>query len=158
MRGRVIKKILLNVSCLFLGVVFTGRAIALENAGAINTALGVKTYEIVSRSEEESDEYVHYYPTVYGSIKELKEAGYAKAQEVEAEGAVLLKNDHGTLPLAKGEVSVFGITSVYPVYAGTGCIGTRDTIRQSMQAPAPGQFPHPRLRNSRRAWSAPALR
>ncbi len=120
MRGRVIKKILLNVSCLFLGIIFTGRVIALENAGAINTALGVKTYEIVSRSEEESDEYVHYYPTVYGSIKELKEAGYAKAQEVEAEGAVLLKNDHGTLPLAKGEVSVFGITSVYPVYAGTG--------------------------------------
>ena len=119
MKGRTLKKILFNVFALLLGVVHVGSMIAFENAGAINTQLGIKTYEIVSKSGEDDTEYIRYYESVYPSVKALKEAGFLKAREAEAEGAVLLKNN-GALPLSPGEVSLFGFTSMNPVYAGTG--------------------------------------
>ncbi len=57
----------------------------------------------------------------YSCVAELKAAGLAKAREAEEEGLVLLKNEGSVLPLAAGSrVSLFGITSVDPVYGGTG--------------------------------------
>ena len=57
----------------------------------------------------------------YTSVAELKAAGLLKAQEVEEEGIVLLKNENSALPLAEGTpVSLFGVTAVDPVYSGTG--------------------------------------
>ena len=67
-----------------------------------------------------AEEQAYRYPTEFESVAELKAAGLAKAQEVEEEGIVLLKNG-GVLPLKQGErVSFFGMTSIDPVYGGTG--------------------------------------
>ena len=47
---------------------------------------------------------------------------YAKqiTKDIEAEGAVLLKNSNQVLPLASDTVNIFGWGSISPIYAGTG--------------------------------------
>ena len=122
---RLLKKVLANVSVALLIVVYFGNNIAGSYAGQINSFLGTSTTKIVSTGDSDSDEYTRYYESVYSSIAELKEAGLAKAEEVEAEGAVLLLND-GILPLEGTEVSLFGATAASPVYGGTGS-GAVDT-------------------------------
>lgn len=68
-----------------------------------------------------AEDYPRFYYSEYVNIASLKAAGLEKARQVEEEGIVLLKNDHATLPLASGSsVSLFGITSIDPVYGGTG--------------------------------------
>ncbi|WP_322290284.1 glycoside hydrolase family 3 protein [Paratractidigestivibacter sp.] len=51
---------------------------------------------------------------------ETIEATNKLAVDIEEEGITLLKNDNGTLPLAKGNVNVFGWASTNPIYGGTG--------------------------------------
>ena len=115
-----LKKIFLNVTSVGLAVFMLGSVIASENAAAVNTALGAKTYKIVDAESGKNGEYVRYYESKYDSIADLKAAGYDKSRQAEAEGAVLLKNDNQALPLKTGAVSLFGVTSVDPVYGGTG--------------------------------------
>lgn len=119
MKTKTWKKAALNASAALLAVFYTGNMIALENAGAINSYLGTSTYEVVN-AEDDDGTYARYYESEYSSVADLKEAGYDKATEVEGEGAVLLKNENDTLPLSLGEVSLFGVTSIEPVYGGTG--------------------------------------
>lgn len=54
----------------------------------------------------------------------------ALAVETEAEGAVLLKNEGGALPLGSKRVNVFGAGSVEPFYggAGSGAVTTDDPV------------------------------
>lgn len=113
-----LKKAFLNVSAIGLAIIHVGSVIAGENAAAINTELGVKTYEVVS-DKNDSGEYTRYFESKYSSIAELRADGFAKAREAEAEGAVLLQNN-GTLPLKTGSLSLFGVTATDPVYGGTG--------------------------------------
>ena len=121
---RLWKKIFANVSIGLLVLVFFGNTIAGQFAGQINSFLGTSTSKIVG---QEDGEYTRYYESQYTSVAELKEAGLAKAEEVEAEGAVLLKND-GVLPLKGKDVSLFGATASSPVYGGTGsgAVNTED--------------------------------
>lgn len=116
---RVLKKIFANVMVALLILVYFANGIAGQFSGQINSFLGTSTSMTVTEGDGASAEYVRYYESVYGSVAELKEAGLAKAQEVEAEGAVLLKNN-GVLPLKNPEVSLFGATATSPVYGGTG--------------------------------------
>ena len=115
-RKRLLKKIFANVTVGLFIVAFFGNSIAGQFSGQINSFLGTSTTQIVG---EDAGEYVRYYESEFGSIAELKAAGLAKAEEVEAEGAVLLKNN-GILPLTSPEVSLFGATATSPVYGGTG--------------------------------------
>lgn len=121
-RKRLLKKIFANVTVGLLIVTFFGNSIAGQFSGQINSFLGTSTTKIVGQLD---GEYTRYYETEFNSIAELKAAGLAKAEEVEAEGAVLLKNN-GILPLANPEVSLFGATATSPVYGGTGS-GAVDT-------------------------------
>ena len=53
--------------------------------------------------------------------EERRDNGASVCEEVESEGAVLLKNDNNALPLAAGsKVSAFSHSSVDPVFGGTG--------------------------------------
>lgn len=120
-RKTTLKKIFLNVTSVGLAILVTGSVIANENIAAVNSALGVQTYKIVNdQNEADSSEYIRYYESNYENIAELKKAGYDKVREIEAEGAVLLKNDNHYLPLSDNNISMFGVTSVNPVYGGTG--------------------------------------
>lgn len=116
---RLGKKIFTNIMAVLLVISYFAAGIANEFAGQINSFLGIST----TRTEHlagESDEYVRYFDSTFQSIAELKAAGLAKVREVESEGAVLLKNEGGTLPLQGEKISLFGATAVSPVYGGTG--------------------------------------
>lgn len=68
-----------------------------------------------------AEEPEYRYVSDYSSVAELKAAGLSKAQEVEEEGVVLLKNESDILPLnQESRISLFGVTSIDPVYGGTG--------------------------------------
>lgn len=118
---RTLKKVFLNISAALLTITYVGNLIAAENAGQINAFLGTSTSKTVKIDETLEEDYPRYFESTFQSIADLKAAGLAKVQEVEAEGIVLLKNEGGALPLAAGsQVSLFGITAVDPVYGGTG--------------------------------------
>lgn len=118
---RLLKKIFANVSIGLLIVIYFGSSIAGQFSGQINSFLGTSTSKIVSTdgSDLNADAYPRYFESKFNSVAELKAAGLAKAEEVEGEGAVLLKNN-GLLPLKGKEVSLFGATAFSPVYGGTG--------------------------------------
>lgn len=73
-------------------------------------------------SEASKNVSTEYYKSDYDSAAELSTAGKALAQEVGAEGIVLLKNEGNALPLTSSEknISLFGRTSVDPIYTGAG--------------------------------------
>ena len=70
-----------------------------------------------------------YYTSDYSSPEELLAASEELAARIEGEGIVLLKNDNGALPLTESEkaVSLFGRTSVDPIYTGAGSAATEST-------------------------------
>ena len=62
-----------------------------------------------------------FYEPAYASVEEARVAAEAVAEEVEAGGIVLLRNEGGALPLAAGtRVSLLGRGAADPVYDGTG--------------------------------------
>lgn len=70
---------------------------------------------------EKEDENAQYYRSDFASAEEKQKYGEALCEQVEAEGAVLLKNENHALPLESGfRVSCFSSSSVNLVYGGTG--------------------------------------
>ena len=116
---RLFAKIFTNIMAVLLVLSYFASTVANEFAGQINSFLGIST----TRTEHingGSTEYARYYESAFQSVAELKEAGLAKVREVENEGAVLLKNDSGALPLQGKDISLFGATTISPVFGGTG--------------------------------------
>lgn len=73
------------------------------------------------------DENAIYYPADFDTDEEMLVYGKMISQQVESEGAILLRNKNNALPLAKdSKVSCFSTSSVNLVYGGTGS-GTIDT-------------------------------
>lgn len=114
----LIVKICAVVFTSLFAIAETGGIIAEENANLINQVLKEKTYEII---QNDNNENTDYFETNYDSIASLCIDTQAKAKEVEAEGAVLLKNKNNALPLEQGSsVSLFGYASVSPALGGSG--------------------------------------
>ena len=62
-------------------------------------------------------------------VADATEQSLKMAQQLEAEGIVLLKNDNAALPMASGtKVNLFGFGSIDPIYGGTGS-GSGDTSK-----------------------------
>jgi beta-glucosidase len=119
-------KIILPVCASLLAVLLVGGRIADENAPQISGFL--KTPTSVEIHTGDPNEDTQYYKSNYKTLSELMAAGREKAEEAMAEGIVLLRNENGALPLKEGErkVGFFGMSSVDPVYGGTGS-GNVDT-------------------------------
>ena len=118
MKGLVLK-IYMVVVTFFLGVLFTGTIIASENSTAISNALGSPTYKVENTGEANVD--TEYYKSSYKKLSDLIADGKDLVEEIESEGAVLLKNDAETLPLEKGKkISLFGIAAYESAYGGKG--------------------------------------
>ena len=78
---------------------------------------------------QNEDANAQYYTSDFNSAEEMVNYGLALTQQVEAEGAALLKNDNAALPLAgSAKVSLFGHGSVDLMYGGTGS-GSVDTSK-----------------------------
>ena len=119
MKQKIARKILTVTSMLLSGVMVTATVICNENATAISSMLNVKTFDVVETGDTNQDS--EYYKSNFDNLTDLINAGHSKATEVLEEGAVLLKNENGALPLSKGsKVSLLGVTAYDPVYGGTG--------------------------------------
>ena len=116
----LLQRLAVTATTVVYGVSFTGNLLPLENADAINSALGTASFKTV-KSEDADSQDTEYYKSDYEDLGSLIQAGADMTEEVMSEGAVLLKNDNNALPLASAsKVSVFGVTSADPIYGGTG--------------------------------------
>ncbi|MBO4540373.1 MAG: glycoside hydrolase family 3 C-terminal domain-containing protein [Bacilli bacterium] len=108
MKPSVFKGTFLGFGTLF-ALVLPLLGVARENSAVINNALNVQTYKIIA-NEDQSPEAAEYFKSDYSSLEEVAAAGQRVAEEVEASGLVLLKNDNNALPLkmANPKVSLFG--------------------------------------------------
>ncbi len=91
----------------------------------LNSALGIKT------DVAELDENVKYFTSEFSSVEKQVEEEGKLCTELEAEGAVLLKNENGLLPFSSdAKFSLFSTSSVDPIYGGTGSgqVSTNDAI------------------------------
>ena len=97
-----------------------GRSTMMSYAGTVNQALGIQTSRIINPGGEEGPDY---FQSSYGeltpeNLQLLIADTYEEAMQEEAEGAVLLQNEGGALPLAENErsVTLFGHAVVQPLY------------------------------------------
>ena len=87
--------------------------LANENAGQINSFLGVKG-ETNNVTED-----TNYYPSDYNSLEEMRVAEKANDIKTQEEGSVLFYNNNNALPLnTEKKITLFGRTSVDPIYRG----------------------------------------
>lgn len=119
-------KIAIPVTAFLFALLLMGGVIANENAPQINGVLKTATFREIHTGDPNED--TQYFKSNYKNLASLMAAGRDKAEEAMAEGIVLLRNENGALPLSEGErsVSFFGMSSVDPVYGGTGS-GNVDT-------------------------------
>ena len=87
---------------------------------------------------EHSDPHAEYFQGDFETVEEMIQYGLDLCRQVEAEGAALLMNENGALPLEDGaKVSCFSTSSVNLVYGGTGSgnidASTADTLRTALE-------------------------
>ena len=101
------------------GLLVCGSVIASKNVNAISNFLKQPSFEIVQ--DENSNEDPEHFKSKFNSVKELRQAGKDLVEEIEEEGAVLLKNTNNALPLKKdSKVSLLSVSSVDPCFGGKG--------------------------------------
>lgn len=96
------------------------------------------TFDLLTQSKRtklvNEDESAQYFTSVYATDEERVEAGQKLSEQAEAEGAVLLKNESDSLPLAEGsKVTLFSHSSVDLVYGGTGSAGLDTSSVQTLK-------------------------
>lgn len=69
-----------------------------------------------------------------GTLEEVQANAKTVIEELEAEGAVLLQNDDGVLPLKGTQVNVFGIRAYDSLYTGGGSSGVKRDDNVTLQA------------------------
>ena len=112
--------VLWSILTVLFTVLFAGACIgsnlAFASAQAVNIALKTPTHKTVGK-----DDSAVYYESDFSSVEELEAHDKEIAEQLTGEGAVLLKNDNNTLPLAAGsKVSTLSHSSVDVVTCGTG--------------------------------------
>lgn len=112
---------LASVSSCLLVLSSVGLNCMLGYSGTVNQALGITTSKVVN--EGDAGEDTTYFESDYGELTEdnlkmLISDTYDEAVQEEAEGAVLLKNNDGALPLSDDEkkITLFGHAVVQPLY------------------------------------------
>lgn len=120
---RKLWEILMVVFASLMVVVIGGYSIAMANSAALNNFFNISD----SKADLSDDEEYQYFTADHDSS--TIESYYSEvAEEAEAEGLVLLKNDNGFLPLDKGtEVSLFLCGSADINYTATGSSKPSDT-------------------------------
>lgn len=121
------KKLALALSivfCVLFAALMTAYFVMASFEGQINNYFNIVNYKIV-KDPKVSDDQRQYFKSEFKSNADFAAFEKALCEQVEAEGAVLLKNAQingkNALPLAEGaKVSLFSASSVDIIYGGTG--------------------------------------
>ncbi len=113
------RKVLVFLTSFTFGFLVLVTTIAIDNQGMISAIFQSDTFKVINRS---TDDETIYYESAFSNLEDLIAADKEACQQAEAEGIVLLKNENNALPLTGSDrnVSLFSVTSVDPVYGGTG--------------------------------------
>ena len=129
--------IMMATFAVFTGVGVAARLILPAYTAQINQKFNIVNWKTVE--EGKGDEDTQYFKTEFASIEEQVAEENRLCTELEAEGAVLLKNDNGTLPFkSTDKFSLFSTSSADPIYGGTGsgAVSANDAVnlRKAMNA------------------------
>lgn len=121
---------------IFIAALIVGNVIANQYKSIISIYFNNETSKVVNVDGDTQD--TEYYKSDYASKKALTAAETEVAQQIQAEGSVLLKND-GVLPIKKNaKVTLFGQRSVDFLSSGggSGAIDTKGmpTLKASFEA------------------------
>lgn len=113
-------RILFGVFAVLLAILICATQLAFDRVAVINRVMGTRNTKVITADGEEID--TTYYKSAYKSTAELVDAREKLMVQISEEGSVLLKNN-GALPLKENsKVTLLGIRSSTPVYAGEwGC-------------------------------------
>jgi len=104
-----------------------------QYTSTINAFLHAATFKVEKTGD--SDENTEYYASAWKSTDELVAHENALCEQAEGEGAVLLKNENGTLPLkTSSKFSCFSHSSVDPIFGGTGSGGVDASTAVTLRA------------------------
>ncbi|MBQ6756036.1 MAG: glycoside hydrolase family 3 C-terminal domain-containing protein [Oscillospiraceae bacterium] len=118
-----LRKILIPIMAVVLVIAVAANVGMLAFASVMDDYLGKGERHIV-KSASLPDSAVEYYADLYADNVEAREASYALALQVQAEGSVLLKNN-GVLPLAaESAVTPFGYRYLSPIYGQVSSAGS----------------------------------
>lgn len=133
-KTKKIYKVIANVFVILFGIVLAAGYVLTSNQSAINSYFSIQTSYTENSGEIDEDSLL--FKSEFKSVKEVKENAEKYTQEIVREGVVLLKNDNDALPLAEGHrnVSVFSISCVNYVAAGTGSSGTNKDKPKGMKS------------------------
>ena len=108
---------LMTLAAVLLAVLLVAGPIADSRTSFLNARLGTNNYQMVQEGEQVGDGI--YFASEFASLEELIQAKTDLAEQISAEGTVLLKND-GALPLASGTetVTLWGFNSAAPILGG----------------------------------------
>lgn len=108
---------------LITGTLIALNVVTLNYKGLISAHFNQRTYEVIKGKDEGDTER---YKSDFKTEEELNEYNGNIAEEIEAEGMVLLKNEDNSLPLKGSNISLFSVSTVDLVLGGTGS-GSVDT-------------------------------
>ena len=118
--------IIFGITTLLFIVSIVGDIITDNYESVINIAFNTSSTKIVTDENDTTD--TAYFKSAYKTAEEAKAASRAIAEEITAEGAVLLKNANQALPLSKtANVTIFGHSSANTIVCGTGSADIDDT-------------------------------
>lgn len=130
-------KICTEIFTFLFGISMVGGAILFENEAAVNTVFKAETQRVEEDPDAASKDS-EYYKTSFDSVSEVRANGEVYAETIVSEGATLLKNANGALPLKKeATVSLFSTSSVDPILTGTGSGGSSGnavTLKDGLEA------------------------
>ena len=108
---------LMTVCGVLLAVLIGAQSITQARAAFINSRLGTSNYKTI---KHESDLDGTYFDSEFKTIEEVVNELQNVAAEIASEGAVLLKNENGGLPVDKAneKVTLWGLNSQEPVLGG----------------------------------------
>lgn len=119
------------ITASLLAIVIGGTGIANANAAFINTRLGTSNYKYVEKGDGTTDST--YFKSDFESVADVVAAKNALAEQIAAEGTVLLKNEDGALPINAGseKVTLWGLNSHNPTLGGM--IGSSTSVADEGQ-------------------------
>lgn len=107
-----------TTGCCLLALMVGGTSIASSLETRINSIFGTRSSKVVDTGDGAED--TTYFKSEFTSAQELVDYRDDLNRRIQAEGSVLLKNENNALPLGEDvNVTMFGIGSVSPIYAGS---------------------------------------